>query len=49
MKDRAARLMQDPSDPRRGRVRVHTLPNSGHWVHVDNPEGLRQILLDHLV
>jgi len=49
MKDRAARLAQEPSDPRRGRVQVHTLPNSGHWVHVDNPEGLQQILLDHLV
>jgi len=49
MKDRAALLAQDPADPRRGRVQVHTLPNSGHWVHVDNPEGLLQILLDHMV
>lgn len=48
MKERAARLAQDPGDPRQGPVRVHTLPDSGHWVHVDNPEGLQQILVDHL-
>jgi len=29
-------------------VRVHPLQNSGHWVHVDNPEGLAEILLAHL-
>ena len=23
---------------------VHTLPNSGHWVHTDNPDGLFDIL-----
>jgi esterase len=29
-------------------VQVHELKDSGHWVHVDNPEGLAQILLAHL-
>ena len=42
MKERASDLAKSP------RVRVHTLPNSGHWVHVDNPEGLDAILCAHL-
>jgi pimeloyl-ACP methyl ester carboxylesterase len=25
-------------------ARVHFLPNSSHWVHIDNPEGLLEIL-----
>jgi pimeloyl-ACP methyl ester carboxylesterase len=28
----------------RGSVRLHLLRESGHWVHVDNPEGLFEIL-----
>jgi pimeloyl-ACP methyl ester carboxylesterase len=24
--------------------RVHLLPNSGHWVHSDNPDGLFDIM-----
>lgn len=31
-------------DGREGKVFVHVLPNSGHWVHVDNPKGLLEIL-----
>lgn len=27
-----------------GKVAVYVLPNSGHWVHVDNPKGLLQIV-----
>jgi pimeloyl-ACP methyl ester carboxylesterase len=27
-----------------GQVRLHVLPDSGHWVHVDNPEGLFRLL-----
>jgi pimeloyl-ACP methyl ester carboxylesterase len=43
MKERASSLTKNP------RVRVHTLPNSGHWVHVDNPEGLNEIVAAHLI
>lgn len=43
MKERASNLAKSP------RVRVHILPNSGHWVHVDNPEGLNHILSSHLL
>jgi pimeloyl-ACP methyl ester carboxylesterase len=43
MKDRAQHLSVGP------RVRVHTLPDSGHWVHVDNPEGLLDIVSAHLL
>lgn len=42
MRERAAAL------PRGGAVRVHELPDAGHWVHVDNPDGLLEILLGHL-
>lgn len=28
----------------RGGVKLHTLPNAGHWLHVDNPEGLVTML-----
>ena len=27
---------------------LHELPDSGHWVHVDNPDGLIEILCSHL-
>ncbi|KAJ4830121.1 hypothetical protein Tsubulata_001336 [Turnera subulata] len=27
-----------------GNVSLHVLPNSGHWVHVDNPKGLLDIV-----
>jgi pimeloyl-ACP methyl ester carboxylesterase len=29
----------------RARVPVHLLPDAGHWVHVDDPDGLHQLLL----
>jgi len=29
------------------RVRVHELPNAGHWVHVDDPEGVARVLLEN--
>ncbi|KAK0584625.1 hypothetical protein LWI29_016230 [Acer saccharum] len=31
-------------DGAEGKVSVHILPNSGHWVHVDNPQGLLEIM-----
>ncbi|XP_043698618.1 protein ABHD11 [Telopea speciosissima] len=32
-----------------GIVSVHVLPNSGHWVHVDNPRGLLEIMAPNIV
>jgi esterase len=43
MKDRAHALNDHP------RLRVHSLPDSGHWVHVDNPQGLLDILIQHMI
>ncbi len=43
MKERAAGLEDIP------RVFVHELPNAGHWVHVDNPDGLIEILTTNLL
>ncbi|TXG58225.1 hypothetical protein EZV62_016054 [Acer yangbiense] len=31
-------------DGAEGKVSVHILPDSGHWVHVDNPQGLLEIM-----
>lgn len=31
-----------------GKVSVHVLPKSGHWVHVDNPKGLLDIVTPHV-
>lgn len=28
----------------RGTLAVHTLPDAGHWLHVDNPDGLLQLV-----
>ncbi|XP_031258341.1 protein ABHD11-like [Pistacia vera] len=36
-------------DGTEGKVSMHVLPNSGHWVHVDNPKGLLEILAPNLV
>jgi pimeloyl-ACP methyl ester carboxylesterase len=34
--------------PPEARVRYHDLPNSGHWVHVDNPAGLLALMAQQL-
>lgn len=39
---------QGGGDGSEGKVSVHVLPNSGHWVHVDNPEGLLEIIAPKL-
>jgi pimeloyl-ACP methyl ester carboxylesterase len=31
-----------------GRLRYHLLPNAGHWLHVDNPSGLVELLAAEL-
>ena len=31
------------------RVRFHVLPDAGHWLHVDNPDGLRALVAPELV
>lgn len=31
-------------DGSEGKVSLHVLPKSGHWVHVDNPKGLLEIV-----
>ncbi|KAK8921728.1 hypothetical protein KSP39_PZI020887 [Platanthera zijinensis] len=32
-----------------GKVRLHLLPKSGHWVHADNPMGLLEIMVPNFV
>jgi pimeloyl-ACP methyl ester carboxylesterase len=34
--------------PPQARVHYHLLPNSGHWVHVDNPGALLALMAQHL-
>ncbi|KAH6830558.1 alpha/beta-Hydrolases superfamily protein [Perilla frutescens var. hirtella] len=38
------RLASRRVDETKGKVSVHVLPNAGHWVHVDNPKGLLEIV-----
>ena len=42
LRDRARAL------PPSTRVTYRELPNAGHWVHVDNPEGLLAMLREHM-
>lgn len=37
------------SKPDVGKVSLHVLPNSGHWVHVDNPKGLLEIMVPNFL
>uniref|UniRef100_A0A0D9V834 AB hydrolase-1 domain-containing protein n=1 Tax=Leersia perrieri TaxID=77586 RepID=A0A0D9V834_9ORYZ len=37
-------LSRRESKPDAGKFYLHVLPNSGHWVHVDNPKGLLEIM-----
>ncbi|PKU64097.1 protein ABHD11 [Dendrobium catenatum] len=32
-----------------GKLTVHLLPKSGHWVHVDNPKGLLEIMVPNFM
>ncbi|KAE8692523.1 40S ribosomal protein S14-3-like [Hibiscus syriacus] len=41
---RLKRLASQEGDGSAGKISVHVLPNSGHWVHVDNPKGLLEIV-----
>lgn len=36
-------------DESEGKFSLHVLPNSGHWVHVDNPKGLLEIVAPKIV
>lgn len=38
------RLASRRADKIKGKVLVHVLPDAGHWVHVDNPKGLLEIV-----
>lgn len=37
-------LAKKEKRPDEGKVLLHVLPKSGHWVHVDNPKGLLEIM-----
>jgi pimeloyl-ACP methyl ester carboxylesterase len=42
MRQRAAELAKS------GRATLHVVPNSGHWLHVDNPDYLIRLLVERL-
>jgi esterase len=46
---RAADLAHFADVQANGRVRLHVLPDAGHWVHVDNPAALSDLLVEALV
>ncbi|CAN6439174.1 unnamed protein product [Victoria cruziana] len=39
---------QGAEEANNGRVLYHVLPDAGHWVHVDNPKGLLDIMIPHM-
>ncbi|HEY6878956.1 MAG TPA: alpha/beta hydrolase, partial [Polyangiales bacterium] len=43
--DRAQRTEVEALAARNPALRVHVLPTAGHWVHVDDPQGLRAALV----
>lgn len=43
------RALESASAKPGARVRFHVLPDAGHWLHVDNPEGLRAMVAPELV
>lgn len=45
---RLERLATRQGDGSAGKISVYVLPNSGHWVHVDNPKGLLEIVAPKL-
>ena len=45
--DTVARLRRRAASPR-STTRFHVLRDAGHWLHVDNPEGLRDVLAPEL-
>ncbi|KAF9594384.1 hypothetical protein IFM89_030986 [Coptis chinensis] len=40
--------LESLADNSNGKISVHLLPKSGHWVHVDNPKGLLEIVAPSL-
>jgi pimeloyl-ACP methyl ester carboxylesterase len=44
--DNRARLQQLTEKP--GRPRLHLVPNAGHWLHVDNPAFLLELMSSNL-
>ena len=44
-----ARALESASAKPGARVRFHVLPDAGHWLHVDNPDGLRALVAPELV
>lgn len=42
-------LSSKRQEPHEGKFSLHVLPSAGHWVHVDNPKGLQEIMLPSIL
>ena len=47
--DRLEKAKAASRKARHGQLKLHVLPNAGHWLHVDNPHGLLDMMLPSLV
>ncbi|GMH28718.1 hypothetical protein Nepgr_030561 [Nepenthes gracilis] len=45
---RLERLASRGEDESEGKVTFHVLPKAGHWVHVDNPKGLLELIASRI-
>lgn len=39
--------LEDAAKEAHGCLKLHVLPNAGHWLHADNPQGLLDMMVDH--
>lgn len=47
--DKLTFLSAKEREAKEGKVKLHVLPKSGHWVHVDNPKGLLELMVPNFV
>ncbi|ONK57132.1 uncharacterized protein A4U43_C10F16940 [Asparagus officinalis] len=47
--EKLEQVSQKRGSAEEGKVSLHVLPKAGHWVHVDNPKGLLEIMAPNFV
>ncbi|KAK9811190.1 hypothetical protein WJX73_009216 [Symbiochloris irregularis] len=45
--EKAIADLEDAQKEAQGCLKLHVLPNAGHWLHADNPQGLLDMMIEH--